>query len=88
VPKLHLVAAIHAQLNNATLIFAQALTEGEALKRELQNFQHSVTAAGRSVFEHRSGEHDDLVFSIAMPLWLTQEQYRIRINVGHAVGVY
>jgi hypothetical protein len=70
-------------------MFAKDLTEGEALRNELQNFQRSVTAAGPSFFEHQTNEHDDLIFSIGISLWWAQHRRKTRqgVFVGSIRGI-
>ena len=41
--------------------FAKDLTEDEALRDELVNFQRHVSQVGRAIFEARSGRHLSLV---------------------------
>jgi hypothetical protein len=72
------VSAIDAKLNTGELVFAKDLSDQEALRNELQNFQRSVTTAGRSLFEHRANEHDDLVFAIGVALFWTQQQQKYK----------
>ena len=69
VPKAVIVSNIDAKLHCSELRFAQALLEAEALKDELVNFQRTVSQTGKLLFEHRSGQHDDLVFSVGVALW-------------------
>ena len=64
-----IVSNIDAKLHCGELRFAQELLEAEALKDELVKFQRSVSATGKLLFEHRTGKHDDLVFSVGVGLW-------------------
>ena len=69
VPKAIIVSGIDAKLHCGELRFAQQLLEAEALKDELTNFQRTVSQTGKLLFEHRSGQHDDLVFAVGVALW-------------------
>ena len=69
VPKSIIVSNIDAKLHCSELRFAQELLEAEALKDELTNFQRTVSSTGKLLFEHRSGQHDDLVFAVGVALW-------------------
>ncbi len=42
----------------------------KTLVKELMGFQVKLTAAGNERFEHRDGEHDDLVLALAIVLWV------------------
>jgi hypothetical protein len=88
VPKSLLISNIDARLHCSELRFAEDLTEGEALKDELVNFQRHVTAAGRATFEARSGRHDDIVLSIACALWWAIERRKFQPKVTPMVGLY
>ncbi len=37
--------------------------------KELQNFQANPTASGNIQFSARSGQHDDIVISLALLIW-------------------
>lgn len=71
VPKGVLVSGVDSRLNTGELGFAASLRDAEALRDELQNFQRSVTAAGRATYAARTGQHDDLVLAVAIALWWT-----------------
>ena len=46
------------------------LPYADVLRTELANFQVRVTAAAHEVYAARAGQHDDLVISVALPVWL------------------
>jgi hypothetical protein len=87
VPKGILVSTLDAKLHCGELRFAKELTEAGALADELRDFQRSVTAAGRSTFNARSGKHDDLVLAVAIACWWTQERSRHQVYTG-TINVY
>jgi len=88
VPKSVLVSTLDAKLHTGQLRFSNALLAGEALKDELQDFERHVSATGRMLFEHRSGRHDDLIFSVALPLWWSIRCRKFRVRAYGARGLY
>jgi len=41
------------------------------------------------LFEHRSGQHNDLIFAIAMPLWWTISRHKQNLTTYYGVvGMY
>ena len=89
VPKIVLVSHLDARLHTGELVFADDLSEREAIKGELANFQRHVTAAGRATFEARSSKHDDIVLSVGLALWWALEKRQInRGSVGAVIGLY
>jgi hypothetical protein len=69
VSKALLVSNIDALLNNGELRFAKALSEAQQMETELKDFRRYVSAAGRSSWEARSGQHDDLVLAVGIAAW-------------------
>jgi len=88
VPKSVLVSMLDAKLHAGQLRFSNALLAGEALKDELQDFERHVSATGRMLFEHRSGKHDDLIFSCALPLWWSIRCRKFRVRAYGCQGLY
>lgn len=89
VPKLQIVSHLDAKLNNGELVFAEGLSDSEALRDEMTNFQQTVTATNQFSFEARSGKHDDLVISLGMGLWwCVEKRKRNRFHVGPVLGMY
>ena len=89
VPKIVLVSHLDARLHTGELVFADDLSEREAIKDELANFQRHVTAAGRATFEARSSKHDDIVLSVGLAMWWCLEKRQInRGSVGPLLGLY
>jgi len=83
-----LVSTLDAKLHTRELRFSKGLLAAEALQDELQNFQSHVSQTGEMLFEHRSGKHDDLIFSIAMPLWWTIRCRKYRLRTYGVRGLY
>ena len=89
VPKLEIVSHLDARLNNGELIFAEGLSDSEALRDELANFQQHISAAGRPSFEARGSAHDDIVLSIGLALWwCIEKRKRNRFHVGPLKGLW
>ena len=47
-----------------------------ALEKELLGFRAEMSAQGRAKFEAEPGEHDDMLFSLAMAIWYGEEVKR------------
>ena len=69
VPKQVLISTLDARLHTGELKFAAELGEASAMQNELKDFRRKVSVAGRYTFEARVGQHDDLVFAVAIGLW-------------------
>ena len=76
VPKRELVGATQIALQTGRLKIAKDLPEVDMLTRELQTFQVSISQSGFDSYEARVGQHDDMVLSLAMALWLAQKRRR------------
>ncbi len=74
VPKRELVSVTQALLQTERLKIAEELPLASVLATELQNFQVEISQSGFDTYNARSGAHDDLVLSLAMALWLGQNQ--------------
>lgn len=70
VSKVQLVGAIHSAMGLQRITVPPRLPYADVLKAELANFQVRVTASANEVFAAREGTHDDLVISVALPVWL------------------
>jgi hypothetical protein len=74
VPKVELVSIVKVILDSTRLQIADVPDREIAIK-ELSTFRQKITAAANMTFESwRDGAHDDLVFSIALPLWIAERQ--------------
>ena len=47
-----------------------------ALEREMLSFRAEMSAQGRAKFEAEQGEHDDMIFSLALAVWYGEEVLR------------
>jgi hypothetical protein len=71
VPKRELVSATQLALQSGRLKIAPALPEAQTLVMELQNYQVHINEATAhdSYGAWRQGQHDDLLFSVMLPVW-------------------
>jgi hypothetical protein len=69
VPKSTLVSKLVARLHAGELFVHESLKDWPVLRRELLNFRPEVTRGGTETWNARSGEHDDLVLSLALATW-------------------
>jgi hypothetical protein len=61
-------------LQRGGLQIAAGLEQGAALAREMAEMRVKVTAGGREQYgAWREGEHDDLVFAVALGCWGAQK---------------
>jgi hypothetical protein len=74
VPKELLVNRVSASLHSGELVFPEDLEDAGGLKRELQDFQVSFTAAGHVTWNARPGTHDDRVLATALAVWWGQQR--------------
>jgi len=76
VPKRDLIAALVVGFESKTLRIARGLRHVENLEREAQAFTMKLSASGHDSYNARSGEHDDLLLALAMPVWHAQRPKR------------
>lgn len=71
VPKRDLVGAVNVLLQGRRLKVARQLPEAATLSSELANFQYKISdlTAHDSYGAWREGQHDDLVFAVALCCW-------------------
>jgi len=69
VAKIQLVSRLQALLNNSALHISAQLPEVVTLVNELGNFRANISDSGIATFGARSGQHDDLVLSLALGSW-------------------
>ena len=48
---------------------ARGLRHIEHLEKEAQAFTMKLSASGHDSYNARSGEHDDLLLAVALPVW-------------------
>jgi hypothetical protein len=71
VPKKDLVASAQVLLQTRRLRVARELALADVLVQELENFRVRITPAANEVFgDWREGQHDDLVFALALAAWV------------------
>jgi len=76
VPKRDLIVGLQVLLQRGALQIAAGLAEGPALVREMAEMRVKVTSGGREQYAAwREGEHDDLVFAVALACWGAKKVY-------------
>jgi hypothetical protein len=73
-PKRELVSVVQAFLQTDRLKVAAELPLANVLIQELQTFEVSISESGFDSYNARTGQHDDLVLSLALALWLGQNE--------------
>jgi threonine dehydrogenase-like Zn-dependent dehydrogenase len=70
VPKSYLLRRLLTMVENGRLHIADGLPEGRALLREITQIKVRTRNCGRArIATWRHGEHDDLVFAVALACW-------------------
>ena len=59
-------------MHTGELRIAEALSDTDALKEELKDFQRKVSDAGRATYNARVGAHDDVILAVAIALWFSK----------------
>ena len=73
VPKRDLIGTLQVLLQTERLKFAASLREVPVLIQELQNFRVKINpATAHDSYEHRVGQHDDLVLACAVAAWYAE----------------
>ena len=76
VPKRDLMAGLQVLFEYDELKIARTLVYAEALKKEMMDMRVKATPAGNEQFgAWREGEHDDLVFAVALACWGAKKRY-------------
>lgn len=71
VSKVELVGAVRAALETEKIKISPGVEHRDILKEELTNFKITISKSENEIYSAREGLHDDLVLSIALPIWLT-----------------
>jgi hypothetical protein len=71
VAKHEVITGLDARINHDKfpLKFSKHLTEADAFKEEIRDFQRNLSALGRAQFQAREGKHDDMVLAVALAVW-------------------
>src|SRR5579871_956446 len=78
VPKRDLIAGLQVVLQNGELQIAAELALGPARVREMAEMRVKVTAEGNARYgAWREGEHDDLVFAVALACWAVRRTHPV-----------
>ena len=84
VPKRDLMSRLEVLLQREELQIAAALKWSPALQEEMRRMQVKTTSSGREQYgAWREGEHDDLVFAVALACWAAGKA-RPGIGTGRA----
>ncbi len=87
-PKRDLIVGLELLLEDEALVITKELKWVEALRKEMADMQVKVTAAGNEQYAAwRVGEHDDLVFAVALGCWGARKAFpgRLKGQDGHWV---
>jgi hypothetical protein len=68
-----LVSTTQKVLSSGALAVSQSLPEAETLRQELRDFRAKVTKTAAEVYEAREGQHDDLILSLAIALFVGEQ---------------
>jgi len=88
VPKRDLVSALSVALQSGKLRIAASLPDGDVLIRELTAFRVKISDSGHDSYAAwRERDHDDLVLSIAMGVYVAGKFSGKQVPIGYASGV-
>jgi hypothetical protein len=87
VPKRTLASTTQALLQTDRLQFSARVPETEVLLRELKDFRVKVSDTGHARFEHREGEHDDLVLATALAAWYGERGRRVKQSFREILNI-
>lgn len=76
VSKLDIISAVQAALGEGRLRIVRSLKYADILKKELQDYRVRVSPTGHESFDARSGQHDDILLSLAIAVWLGENDRR------------
>ena len=74
VPKRDLVASLVVRFEQASLLIPRRMRHADTLEKEATSFQMKLSASGHDTYNARSGEHDDLLLAVALPVWWHRRQ--------------
>lgn len=84
VSRFDLIMHLSAAFSNGWIWISDELELRGVLTNELANLKPRVTPTGRESIGHwRESEHDDLVFALALALWVFSKKRRRRMLYGH-----
>jgi hypothetical protein len=83
VPKAELVTTLQLLMQDALVQVDSRLKLAPRLKKELQEFRVKITSARNETFGAEASQHDDLVFSLMLAVWLGERDGGgIRAGIG------
>jgi hypothetical protein len=80
VSKIQLVGMVQHFLQSHRLIIGATLPHATTLQRELRDFRVKISKSANEVYEAREGQHDDLVLSLAIALFVAEHQPRAKAS--------
>lgn len=76
VPKRDLMSGLQILFEYGEVKIAKAMSNLETLKKEMADMRVQTTPSGNEQFgAWRQGEHDDLVFAVALACWAVKKRY-------------
>jgi hypothetical protein len=89
VPKQDLIVGIQVLLQRGALQIAAGIPLGETLLEEMSQMRVRQTANGHEQYgAWREGEHDDLVFAVALAHWGANKMYGMRVSGDDGIWRY
>src|SRR5450759_4421773 len=84
VPKADLVSTAQVMLQTGRLKIARGIPLAARILRELREFRMTSPLRGGPEAERREGTHDELVFALAVALWLAAQEIKVpeRIKIS------
>jgi len=89
VPKADIISALQRAIGRGELKIAAGIPEAGVLVEEATRMEAKQNPSGYVRYEHREGEHDDMVLSVGIGLWLAywSRKNRIRTIPAGALGL-
>lgn len=75
VPKVLIVSALKAAVGHGRITVPPSLPFADVLRHEMAAFQVKVTKSANEVYAAREGDHDDLVLSLSLPIYLSTKAF-------------
>src|SRR5262245_25689268 len=78
ISKIQLVGTVQKFLQSGRLQIGASVPHATTLQRELQEFRVKTSKAAHEVYDAREGPHEDLVLSLAIALFVAEQQPRAK----------
>jgi hypothetical protein len=82
VAKSLLVSLTQKFLSSERLLIAKSLPHATLLKKELRDFRVKISKSAHETYEAREGQHDDLLLSVCVALFVAEHPGRKWLPVG------